>query len=147
MEKNMKQRAFLVLMAMLALAFGLAFVVAPAKFGEEIGLNIASSDRPIAVMLGAAMLAWGMILWSARRFDDAAQKAVIRATGLADAIGFAGALAACMSGALNIFGWLIPLVFLGAAVACMAFVMPRGQSNVARGDAGGADAGWLRSYE
>jgi hypothetical protein len=115
----MSTKIFLIVLSALALVFGLAFVISPEKFGDVAGLETSASMTAVARMMGAAMLAWGMILWSARRFDEEAQIAVLRATGLADAVGAASAFVASVSGAMNLFGWIIVAIFLLAAMAGM----------------------------
>ncbi|MCW2286266.1 hypothetical protein M2323_004099 [Rhodoblastus acidophilus] len=116
-------RISLVLLSGIALAFGLAFVFAPGKFGAVLGLETSGSVAALGRLMGAAMLAWGLILWSARRFDAEAQAAVLRATGFADAVGAAAALVASVSGAMNVFGGIVALVFLCGAMACMGLSM------------------------
>jgi hypothetical protein len=119
----MGTKLFFVLLAALALTFGLAFVLAPGKFGALIGLETSGSVLALGRMMGAAMLAWGLMLWSARRLDTEAQVAVLHATGLAGAVGAAGALVASVSGAMNFFGWIIALAFLCGAMACVGLSM------------------------
>jgi hypothetical protein len=137
----MGTKLFFVLLAALALAFGLGFIVAPGKFGELIGLQTSRSVMAVGRLMGAAMLAWGLILWSARRLDEEAQAAILRATGLADAVGAAGALVASVSGAMNFFGWVIAFVFLCGAMACM------GLSTRERRAEEAAEATILHNYE
>jgi len=131
-------KIFFPLISLLALAFGLAFIVAPDKFGDLIGLGVSDALSAMGRMMGAAMLAWGLILWSARDFDDAAQTAVLRATGLADAIGAASAFVASVSGTMNVFGFVIAAIFVVVAMACVWALPSRAQrSNVVGDDSRG----------
>jgi type VI protein secretion system component VasK len=133
----MSNKIFLTLLAVLALIFGLAFVVAPANFGDLIGLESSASMVTVARMMGAAMLAWGLILWSARHFQEEAQAAILQATGVADAAGAASAFVACLTDAMNAYGWVIAVILLLAAMGCMKAVMTTARGwQVARGASG-----------
>jgi len=127
----MSPKVFFSILSALALVFGLAFVIAPDTFAEFIGLQPSASVAAMARMMGAAMLAWGLMLWSARSLREDAQEAILRATGLADAVGAASTFVASASGAMNAFGWVIAFIFLSVAMACMGILSPREQkSNV-----------------
>ncbi|MBB4199596.1 hypothetical protein CCR94_14855 [Rhodoblastus sphagnicola] len=130
----MSRKIFLVVLAALAVLFGLAFVFGPTKFGEAIGLDLSRSGAAAAQLMGAAMLAWGMILWAARRFDEQAQDSILFATGLADAVAAAVVSVATVSEAMNGFGWGLALIFLFGAMGCMAvFTRAPQQEAMARG--------------
>jgi hypothetical protein len=137
-ERIMSTKIFLSILSVLALVFGLAFVFAPDKFGDLAGLDVSASMTAMARLMGAAMLAWGMILWSARRFSEEAQAAVLRATALADAVGAASAFVASVTGAMDLLGWAIASIFLVSAMACMGILSVHARpSNVVGGDARG----------
>lgn len=116
----MSRKIFLVLLGALAAAFGLAFVIAPTKFGEAIGLDLGRAGAVAAQLMGAATLAWGLILFAARRFDEAAQRAVLFATGLGDAIAAAVASVAALTGLMNLLGLGVAAICLLGAMVCMA---------------------------
>ena len=133
----MSKMIFFIVFSALALVFGLAFIIAPDKFGELVELEASGSVTTMARMMGAAMLAWGMMLWSARRFDEEAQAAVLRATGFGGAVGAASACVASASGAMNWFGWIVALIFLFGAMACMWTLAREQKSNVVGEDSRG----------
>ncbi|MCW2316313.1 peptidoglycan/LPS O-acetylase OafA/YrhL [Rhodoblastus acidophilus] len=121
----MSRKISLVLLAALAVAFGLAFVIAPTKFGELIGLDLGRAGAIAAQLMGAATLAWGLILFAARRFDEEARRAILFATGLGDAVAAAVAAVAALSGLMNLLGFGVATICLLGAMGCMAALAHR----------------------
>jgi hypothetical protein len=113
--------------AVIAVAFGLAFVLAS---GPSLALYGITLDRPGALMtqfFGAALIGIGIINWSARTAPDGG-RAVILGNLVGDAIGFAVALTAELGGVANALGWLTVGLYLllGAGFAYFQFIAPAG---------------------
>lgn len=121
-------KIFLSIIAILGVGHGVAFLVAPDEVGTIYGLEI---SRPVALMsrfFGGALVAWGGILWATRSFrDEAAIRAVLLATAVAEVIGVLTAVAGTLSGTLNGVGWVAVLIYLFGTVGCVYFLSGKKQ--------------------
>jgi hypothetical protein len=74
-------------------------------------------------LFGGTLLAMAVILWSARDFhDEAALRAVLIGTGIADAVNLVVAIVATSSGTINALGWTTVLIYLCGAVGAAYFL-------------------------
>jgi hypothetical protein len=88
-------------------------------YGLEQSLAVALVSR----FFGAALIAWGAILWFAGRFrDEAAVRAVLIPTCIAEAISVCIAIAGTLAGTLNAMGWVAVLIYLFGSVGCGYFL-------------------------
>jgi hypothetical protein len=121
----MSRTPFLFILAILALSFGLACAIAPAPLWGFYGLETSGAALLPARLLGAALLAWGLILWAARHFDDHAAETILISTGIADAVGAAAVSVAVVSGAMNAFGFGLAGLYLLCGMGCAFVLVPR----------------------
>ena len=121
----MSRKSFLVVLAGLALSFGLAGLVAPAPFWGFYGLEVTGGAALLGRLFGAALLAWGLILLVSRHFDDYAQETILIATAIADAAGAAIAVVAIVTGVLNAQGWSLAGLYLLCAMGCAYVLTPQ----------------------
>lgn len=112
----MSVKSFLAVFAVLALAFGIGFVLVPAALGDIYGVEQTAATHLMGRFFGGALLAWGLILWLARDFDAAAQRAVMLASAIADAVSMIVAAGGTISGVTNALGWSTVLIYLIGAV-------------------------------
>ncbi len=122
--KIMNVRAYFAVFAVLALLFGIAFVLAPGPVLANYGIT--STNPPLALMsrlFGATLLALAVIQWMARDFDAAPRRAVLIGVGVADAVAFLIAIAAVIAGTINALGWSTVIIYLVGAVGAGYFLM------------------------
>src|SRR3954468_13108569 len=73
----MSLRLLLVVVTVLAIPHGIAFILMPDFVAASYGLSPSSAVALVERLFGGVLPAWGAILWSARNFrDDGAVRAV-----------------------------------------------------------------------
>ncbi len=109
----MTRAAFMLLHAMLALAFGIAFVLAPASVLGLYGVTTDPAGTFMARLWGAAAIQVGLTAWLARKdIDTPARRAVQLGNAGGLAVGFVIALLGQVGGLFNTLGWSTVLLFL-----------------------------------
>ena len=117
-------RIFLSIIGALGVIHGAAFIIAPYEVAAVYGLEQSLAVALVSRLFGAALVAWGAILWSARGFrDEAAVRAVLISTGVAEAISLCFLIQGTLAGMLNSMGWVAVLIYLFGAVGCGYFLM------------------------
>jgi hypothetical protein len=120
----MSIRTFLAILAVLGFVHGVAFLIVPDQVAISYGLPPSAPVALMARFFGSALLAWCGILWMARNFrDEAALRAVLTCTAIADAIGFLTAIAATVSGTFNATGWIAVAIYAFGTAGCSYFLM------------------------
>ncbi len=120
----MTLKLFLSIIAFMGVVHGVAFLIAPDQIAALYGMP---ASPPVVLMsrfFGGALLAWCGILWAARSFrDEAAIRAVLISTAVAEAIGVLTSIAGTLAGTLNGVGWLAVAIYLFGTVGCAYFAM------------------------
>jgi hypothetical protein len=116
-------RIFLSIIGALGVIHGAAFIIAPYQVASTYGLEQSLAVAFVSRLFGGALVAWGAILWLARSFrDDAAVRAVLIATGVAEAVSLCVVILGTLAGTLNAMGWVAVLIYLFGAVGCLYFL-------------------------
>jgi hypothetical protein len=103
----------MLLHAILALAFGIAFVLAPASVLGLYGVTTDPAGTFMARLWGAAAIQIGLAAWLARKdIDTPARRAVQLGNAGGLAVGFVIALLSQLAGLFNALGWSTVLLFL-----------------------------------
>jgi len=124
----MKLSALMVVNAIIAVVFGLGFILAPSQvasfYSPEVGApEVGSVLRVVAQLFGAALVAFAVLTWVARNARDSeARRAILLALFIGDAVGFVIALIAQFGGAVNALGWLTVAIYLLLAIGFGYFV-------------------------
>jgi hypothetical protein len=119
-------KTFFTILAVLAVIHGVGFVLAPDHFATVYGLEHSMAMALLSRMFGSALLAWGGIVWFARDFrDEAAVRAVLISTGIADVISLVVAVMGTLAGTMNEMGWVAVLIYLFSALGCGYFLTGR----------------------
>ena len=119
-------KTFFTILAVLAVIHGIAFVLAPDHLASVYGLEHSLAMALLSRLFGSALLAWGMILWFAKDFADAATvRAVLVSTGIADVIGLVVTVMGTLAGTMNQMGWVAVLIYLFGAAGCGYFLTRR----------------------
>lgn len=109
----MKLSNFLVLNAVIALAFGIGFVLVPAIVLTLYGITPGPAVNLAGQYFGVELIAVGLLCWLARNVSDStAQRAIILAFLIADVIGLIVSIMGTLSGVFNAVGWSAVAIYL-----------------------------------
>jgi hypothetical protein len=120
----MKLSTFLSIVAVVAVLFGIAFVLAPVETLAPYGVV---ADRNTAIMgrfFGAALLTVGLIAWFARPITDSVgRRAILIGNLIGDVVGFIVALQGQLNGVTNALGWSTVVIYgvFALGFACFLF--------------------------
>ena len=102
----MKRNNFLLLATVVAAAFGLAFLIAPAQLVALYGVKLTPATEVLGRIAGSTILAFAIVYWGARNGKGAeALKAVVVAGFLTNGLDCLIMLHATYTGLLNAYGW------------------------------------------
>jgi hypothetical protein len=115
----MSAKLYLTIAAIIAILYGIAFVLIPAEMLQPYGVLPEPHVILTIRLLGSAFLGFGLILWFARDFQDwSAVRGVLIANTVADAVGGVVIAWGTIQGTVNALGWsnviLYALLVLGA---------------------------------
>ena len=114
------------LTAVLATAFGLAFLIAPLATLSQYGVTTDVTGVYMSRMLGTVYLGLGVLAWKSRTLPfDAAARAVVASFATINVIGLVVSLYQQLSGAVNGLGWSTILIFLVLAAGYLYFAFSR----------------------
>ena len=109
----MRLSIFLILNAVIALVFGIGFVLAPGTMGTLYGMTPGPEVNLAGQFFGVELIAVGLLCWLARDVSDsAAQHAMILAFLIADVIGLIVSIMGTLSGVFNAVGWSAVVIYL-----------------------------------
>ena len=108
----MKISSFLMLKAIISLAFGIGFALIPAVVWSIYGVTLDPAGIMMTRFFGACLLGIGLICWVTQNADFNTLKGITLALCIADTIGFIIALSAQLSGMINTLGWINVAIWL-----------------------------------
>jgi uncharacterized membrane protein YfcA len=120
----MDAKLYLTIASIIAILYGIGFVLIPAEIAALYGLT----PDPTAVLsdrfFGSALLAWGVIGWLARDFQDwSAVRGVLIGTAVGDVVGGLVNIWGTMQGLFNALAWsttILYLLLLLGALYCLS---------------------------
>lgn len=119
---RMKLSVLMVINAIVALLFGLAFVFAAGALLSLYGVSLNPGGLLVARLFGAALLGFAVLTWCARNVEESeARKAIIPSLFISETIGFIVALIGQLSGAVNALGWSTVIIYLFLALGFAYF--------------------------
>ena len=99
--------------AIVALLFGLGFVLVPEATLAPYGVTTDQAGIDIARLFGAAVLGYAVLTWSARKSEEsAARRAIVLALFLSFSIGLVVTVVNQLSGVANALGWSTVAIYL-----------------------------------
>jgi hypothetical protein len=108
----MKLSTFLSIVGVVAILFGIGFVLAPAQVLAQYGITADQYVAFISRLFGVALINVGLIVWFARNIIDPLGRGSIVLAGLiADILGFLVALQGQINGLANALGWSTVLIY------------------------------------
>ncbi len=109
----MKVSTLFTINAIVAVVFGLVFVLAPAWTLSLYGITSNDPLNYVGQLFGASLLSFAVITWLARNATASpARGAIVLALFIGDAIGFVVSLIAQMKGYANALGWSTVAIYL-----------------------------------
>jgi len=108
----MKLSNFLVVKAVISLAFGIAFALVPAAMMSLYGVTLDLGGAFMARFLGACLIGIGLICWLDRNADPQVLQGITLALCIGDTVGFIVALLGQLSGLTNALGWVNVVIWL-----------------------------------
>jgi hypothetical protein len=117
----MKLSSFLVVKAIISLAFGIGFAVIPAAVWSIYGVTLDPAGILMTRFLAACLIGIGLICWFTQSADSNTLKSITLSLCIADTIGFIVALFGQLSGIMNTLGWIIVAIWLLLALGLAYF--------------------------
>jgi hypothetical protein len=108
----MKLRTYLMIVAVVALLYGLGLLLLPAFMATTYGLGTSPSEILLARLFGVAMLTLGLVNWLAKDLTGASAKPVILGGLIGDAVGVIVALMGTLSGVMSAAGWSAVVIYV-----------------------------------
>lgn len=125
----MKLNTLMVINAIVAAVFGIAFVLVPAQVITLYGLTADAPLKYVGQLFGAALVGFAILTWSARNATDSdARKAIVLALFISNGIGFIVALIGQLAGVVNSLGWSTVVIYLVLAAGFGYFQFTRPSS-------------------
>ena len=127
----MNYRTIFLINALVAVLFGLAFLIVPTLALKQFGVDQYAATRLVSQFFGTAILTLGLLLWFAKDITDVN---LLKGTGMALMIGSAAGLIITLigttTGVLRTNWWIAALVYtlFGLVYAYMVFLQPRPQA-------------------
>ena len=110
----MKLSTMMIINAVVAAVFGVAFVLVPSQSISLYGVEEASEILILILrLMGASFIGFAVLTWSARNASDSdARRAIVLALIVSDGIGFIAALIAQLADVVNSLGWSTVAIYL-----------------------------------
>ena len=122
----MKLNTLMVINAIVAAVFGIAFVLVPAQAIQLYGITVDAPLKYVGQLFGAALVGFAFLTWSARNATDSdARRAIVLALFVSDGVGFIVALIGQLAGVVNSLGWSTVAIYLVLALGFGYFQFAR----------------------
>ena len=113
----MKLNVLFIINAIVAIVFGVAFVLIPAKVYSMYAIESGAGLDYMGQLFGAALIGYGLIAWLVRKAADSdSRRAIILAFFIASGIGFIIALIGQLNDVIGSLGWLTVAIYLLLAI-------------------------------
>ncbi|MBF8284526.1 MAG: hypothetical protein HW378_3441 [Anaerolineales bacterium] len=118
----MKLSTWLTIAAVVAVVFGLAFVLVTGPLLSFYGITLDKAGTLVAQLFGAALIGFAVLNWFARGVTDReAQRAILLGNLASDTVGFVMALIGQLAGVANALGWSTVALYLLLALGFAYF--------------------------
>ena len=131
----MSYRIVFILNALVALVFGIAFLVVPTMALKRFGVDEYASTKLVLQFFGTGLLTIGLLAWFAKNVSDpVAQKGLGMAMLIGSVSGLIMAIIGMSTGAIRILGWLAIAIYLVFTLGYgfILFLAPRMKEPVAK---------------
>ena len=128
----MKLKILFIINAIVAIVFGVAFVLIPAKVYSMYAIESGAGLDYMGQLFGAALIGYGLIAWLVRKAADSdSRRAIILAFFIASGIGFVIALIGQLNEIIGSLGWLTVAIYLLLAIGFGYFQFSKPSSSEA----------------
>jgi hypothetical protein len=127
----MRLNTVLVINAVVAAVFGIAFVLVPAQVISLYGAEESAAVKYTGQLFGAALVTFAVLTWSARNAADSeARRAIVLALFIGDLVGLLVSLLGQLGGVVNALGWSTVVIYLLLALGFgyFQFLRPASQA-------------------
>jgi hypothetical protein len=122
----MRFKILMVIKAVVCLAFGLLLLFLPSQLLSLYGLSFSSAAALTARLYAASLLGNLMLSWFARNAEESpVRRVIVLDLFVYDAVGLLVTVALLFSGALNLLGWSIAVIYLFFTVGFGYFLLRR----------------------
>ena len=108
----MKLSTLFVISAIIALLFGLGFMLIPAPLLSFYAVELNTNGIFLARLLGTALFGYGLIAWLVRNSSYSAVRSIVLTFAVTDLIGFVIAIYYQLQGIANALGWTTVFIYL-----------------------------------
>ena len=109
----MKLKTLFMINAVIAIVYGICFVLIPSQVLLVYGLTAGAGEVLMGQYFGVALIGIGLITWLIKNVTEPiATGAVILALLISDVIGFIISVIGTISGVMNSFGWSAVIIYL-----------------------------------
>jgi hypothetical protein len=113
----MKLKTLMIITAVLAATFGLAFLLVPGQVLSLYGMKETASLIYIGQLFGVDLVTFAILAWLAKNAAESeARKAIVLALFIGFAIGFVFALLGQLKNVVNVLGWFTVVSYLLLAI-------------------------------
>ena len=99
--------------AIVALVFGIVFLVVPGTGTGIYGAELSDAGLLVTRLFGAAVFGYSILTWLARNAEESeARKAIVTSLFIGWGIGFVVALIFQIQGVVNVYGWVNVAIYL-----------------------------------
>jgi hypothetical protein len=121
-DNPMKLSTWLTIAAVVAVVFGLAFVLVTGPLLSFYGITLDKAGSLVAQLFGASLIGFAVLNWFARGVTDReARQAILLANLASDTVGFVMALIGQLAGVANALGWSTVALYLLLALGFAYF--------------------------
>jgi uncharacterized membrane protein YfcA len=120
----MSSKLYLTIAAVLAILYGIGFVLIPAKMGEFYGVQPQPNAMLNIQYFGSALLALGVIVWFARDLDWAAVRGVLIGSAVGDIVGGLITIWGISQGLVNAFAWSSVVIYVLLLLGALYLLRP-----------------------
>ena len=117
----MNLRTFLIINAVVALAYALGLILVPATMNSMYGLSTSAGLQLISQFFGVELLTLGVLNWLAKDFTGANARPLVLSGLIGNAVGTIAALLGTLGGVMNSLGWSAVLIYLLLALGFAYF--------------------------
>jgi hypothetical protein len=123
---TMKLNAMMMVNAVIAAVFGIAFVIVPGQLVSLYGVTADAPFRYVGQLFGSALVALAIVTWQARNAADSdARRAIVLGLAIGNTVGFVVALIGQLGAVVNALGWSTVVIYVLLALGFWYFALQR----------------------
>jgi hypothetical protein len=123
---TMKLNVLMMVNAVIAAVFGIAFVVVAGPLVSLYGVTADAPFRYVGQLFGSALVALAIVTWQARNAADSdARRAIVLGLAIGNTVGFVVALIGQLGAVVNALGWSTVVIYVLLALGFWYFALQR----------------------